>query len=96
MIPWFQPGCLNHVHLNHIIERWHTYIAAPKEPDTIVQNAVDFDVDMDVSIAHDQPRCSDIILNAAQSNGSAALRRDEKKETTSHKNNQVAHSPPCV
>ena len=64
------------------------YSSFQARPDINVQNAFELNIELDVSIAH--PWCPDIILFTAQSSGSAALRREEKKkETYSSENIQV-------
>ena len=80
--------------LNHIIEPRHTYSSSQARPDIIVQNVFEFDVELDVSIAH--PWCPDIMLNVAQSSGSAALRREEKKKETYSSETHPSGSNPNV
>ena len=60
------------------IEPRDTYCNSQSRPDIAIQNVVDFNVELDISIAH--PWSSDILPSAAQASGVAALRREKKKK----------------
>ena len=74
--------CLSQVHLYHTIEPRDAYCNSQSRPDITIQNVVDFNVELDISIAH--PWSSDILPSADQTSGVAALRREEKYSTETH------------
>ena len=55
--------CLSQVHLCHTIEPKDTYCNSQSRPDIAIQNVVDFNVELDISIAH--PWSRDILPSAA-------------------------------
>ena len=70
--------CLSQVHLCHTIEPRDTYCNSQSRPDIAIQNVIDFNVELDISITH--PWSRDSLPSAAQTSGVAALRREEKKK----------------
>ena len=69
--------CLKCVSLCHTIELRDCYSGSQSRPDIDVHNATDFNVKLDISLAH--PWSSELILHAATTDGSAASKRKEKK-----------------
>ena len=69
--------CLNHVSLSHTIEPRNLYSSSQARPDIAIHGASDFNVELDISLAH--PWCPDIISAAGLNNGVAALKRENKK-----------------
>ena len=69
--------CLNQAALTHAIEPRYCYSSSQARPDIAIYNATDFNVELDISLAH--PWCPDVLPAAALNQGSTTAKREEKK-----------------
>ena len=69
--------CLKCMSFPDTIEPRDCYSSSQSRPDIAVHNATDFNVELDVSLAH--PWSSEVISHATTTDGSAASKREEKK-----------------
>ena len=70
-------------------------VTAALNPDlTAVHNATDFNVELDVSLAH--PSRSEVISHADKTDGSAASKRGEKKIEKYSKERHTGGGSPCL
>ena len=78
--------CLSQVHLCHTIEPRDTYCNSQSRPDIAIQNVFDFNVELDISIAH--PWSRDILPSAAHGDkrGSSTEEGGEKEGEIQHRN----------
>ena len=81
------------MHLDHTLEPRDTYCNYQSRPDIAIQNVVDFNIELDISIAH--PWSRDTLPSAAQTSGVAAL-REEKKEKYSTETHPGGFSPKLI
>ena len=86
--------CLKRVSLPHTIEPRDCYSSSQSRPDIAVHNATNFNVELDVSLAH--PWSSEVISHAATTDGSAASKRKEKKIEKYSKERHTGRDSPCL
>ena len=85
---------LKRVSLPHTIEARDCYSSSQSRPDIDVHNATDFNVELDISLAH--PWRSEVISHAATMDGSAASKREEKKIEKYSKERHTGGGSPCL
>ncbi|XP_062523315.1 uncharacterized protein LOC134197978 [Corticium candelabrum] len=86
--------CLKRVSLPHTVEPRDCYSSSQSRPDIAVYNATDFNVELDISLAH--PWSTDIISVAATTDGSAASKREGKKREKYSRETHTSGGSPCL